>query len=49
MIDVSDVITAISLSKDGKYILANISMTKPRIECFHLASGESRGKYRGHE
>ena len=49
LIDGNDTITAISLSKDGKYLLANISMTKPRIECYHIATGETRGKYRGHE
>ena len=49
LIDTNDTITAINLSKDGQYLLANISMAKPRIECFHLATGESKGKYRGHE
>lgn len=41
--------TAIALSKDGEHLLANISMTKPRIECYNIISGEVRGKYRGHE
>ena len=49
IIEGNDTITAINLSKDGHYLLANVSMTKPRIECWHLASGENRGKYRGHE
>ena len=49
IIEGNDTITAINLSKDGLYLLANVSMTKPRIECWHLPSGENRGKYRGHE
>ena len=49
VIEGNDTITAVNLSKNGDYLLANISMTKPRIECWHLPSGESRGKYRGHE
>lgn len=49
LIEVSDTITAINLSRDGTFMLANISMTKPRIECWHLPTGESRGKYRGHD
>lgn len=49
IIEGNDTITAINLSKDGIYLLANVSMTKPRIECWHLPTGENRGKYRGHE
>ena len=49
LIDGNATITAINLSKDGSYLLANLSFDKPRIECWHLATGESRGKYRGHE
>ena len=49
LIDINDTITSINLSRDGEYLLANISMVKPRIECWHLPTGESRGKYRGHE
>lgn len=49
LIDINDTITSINLSRDGDYLLANISMVKPRIECWHLPTGESRGKYRGHE
>ena len=49
LIDINDTITSINLSRDGDYLLANISMVKPRIECWYLPTGESRGKYRGHE
>ena len=48
IIEGNDTITAINLSKDGLHLLANVSMTKPRIECWHLPSGENCGKYRGH-
>ena len=41
--------TAIALSKDDEHLIANISMTKLRIECYNIISGEVRGKYRGHE
>ena len=49
MIETNDTITCINLSKDGMYLLANISMTKPHIILYHLPTGENRGKYRGHE
>ena len=49
LIEANDTITAIALSKDGEYLLANISMTKPRIECYYIPTGELKGKYKGHE
>jgi hypothetical protein len=36
------------LSKDGRYLLANVSLTKPRIEYWDLDRGECMKKYRGH-
>ena len=48
-IEASDTITAISLSSDGHYLLANVSLQKPRIECWDLNTSECVQKYRGHE
>ena len=53
VIDCNDTITSIALSKDGQFLLANISMSKPRIECYDLSLAQPgvapKGKYRGHE
>lgn len=35
-IEASDKIFRISISKDGRYLLANISSTEPRIEMYDL-------------
>jgi len=34
----SDTVTSIALSKDGKYLLANVSLSSPRLELFDLGS-----------
>ena len=47
-IEAKDSIIAICLSKDANYLLCNVSMTKPRIECWDLNSGLCVKKYRGH-
>jgi len=46
-----DSITAIQASKDGRYLLANISMSKPRIELISFSAdkwGTTIQKYKGH-
>jgi WD40 repeat protein len=34
----SDTVTSIALSKDGRYLLANVSLKQPRLELFDLAT-----------
>jgi WD repeat-containing protein 26 len=51
-IDTKDNIIAISLSRDGRYLLCNTSMIKPCIECWDLEAGvqgKCVKKYRGHQ
>ena len=48
-IEANDSITAICLSKDSRFLLCNVSMTKPRIEYWELAKNECSKKFRGHE
>ena len=43
-IDVDDNITAIQASKNGTYLLLNISMTKPRIDLISFDETETWGK-----
>ena len=47
-IEMGDSITAIELSENGQFLLANVSMTHPRIELWDLESGECQRKFRGH-
>ena len=49
VLELNDVVTAICLSKDGLQLLANTSMTKPKIEMWDLETGECVRKYRGHD
>ena len=49
--EMDDYITAITASKDGRALLLNISMTKPRIELMSFTENEWRKtvqKYEGH-
>lgn len=48
-IETKDSIIAIGLSQDGRSLLCNVSMTKPRIELWDLNSGLCAKKYRGHQ
>ena len=45
----SDTITSISLSKDGKYLLTNISLKQPRLDLWDLERKECVNRYRGHK
>lgn len=47
-LEMGDAITAIELSENGQFLLANVSMTNPRIELWDLESGECQKKFRGH-
>ena len=48
-IEVSDTLTSISLSKDGRYLLSNISLKQPKLELFDLNRKEVIHRYRGHK
>ena len=48
VIEAKDSIIAICLSQDGKHLLCNVSMVKPRIESWNLDTGVCVKKYRGH-
>lgn len=48
-IEAADVITSISLSKDGRYLLINYSLTNPRIDLWDLNRKEIVNKFRGHK
>ena len=37
-----------NLSKDGRYLLANVSMKKPHIDCWDLIQGACVRQYVGH-
>ena len=37
-VETSDTVTSIALSKDGKYLLANVSLNSPRLELFDLGT-----------
>lgn len=47
-IEAEDLLFRISLSKDGRYLLANTSFEDPRIDLFDLNRKEIVKKYRGH-
>lgn len=40
-VEMSDTVTSIALSKDGRYLLANVSLKDARLELFDLGSGGS--------
>ena len=42
-IEMSDTLTSIALSKDGRYLLGNVSMTQPRLELFDLGAPTKPG------
>lgn len=44
----NDTITSISMSKDGRYLLTNVSLKTPRIDLWDLESKECVRKYKGH-
>ena len=48
-LETSDTLTSISLSKDGRYLLANVSLKQPKIELFDLNRKEVIHRYRGHK
>ena len=48
-LELNDIVTAVCLSKDGKQLLANTSMTKPRIEMWDIETKECICKFKGHE
>ena len=48
-IEAKDSIISICLNHEGKFLLCNISMVKPRIECWNLDTGVCVKKYRGHQ
>jgi len=35
-VEMSDAMTSMALSKDGRYLLANVSLKQPRLELFDL-------------
>ena len=43
-IEMSDTLTSIALSKDGRYLLANVSMSQPRLELFDLGAPTKPGQ-----
>ena len=50
MIEASDTLLSIALSKDGRYLLANLSFKLPRLEIYDLdRKGEVVARYRGHK
>jgi WD40 repeat protein len=49
VIESKDSIIAICLSHDGRHLLCNVSMSKPRIESWDLDTGLCTKKYRGHQ
>ncbi len=42
-VETSDTVLSIALSKDGRYLLANVSMTQPRLELFDLGAPNDPG------
>jgi WD40 repeat protein len=48
-IEVSDTITSVSLSRDGRFLLANISLKSPKIELYDLNRREAVHRFRGHK
>ena len=44
----NDTITSISMSKDGRYLLTNVSLKNPRLDLWDLESKECVRKYKGH-
>ena len=42
-VEMPDTITSIALSKDGRYLLANVSMNQPRLEMFDLGTPNDPG------
>lgn len=48
-IETKDSITAICLSENGRDLLCNVSMSKPRIENWDIIKGICTKKYRGHD
>jgi len=53
IIEMDDAITAITASKNGDFLLVNISMTKPRIELLSFDQTTNWGttiqKFKGHQ
>ena len=54
-VELTDTVTSICISKDGRYLLANVSLKQPRLELFDLGTqsgppgrrGEIVRRYRG--
>ena len=42
-IEMSDTITSLTLSKDGRYLITNVSLTQPRLELFDLGAPNDPG------
>lgn len=49
VLEEQDTITSICLSKDGKYLLANVSLKNPRLTLWDLDKRECINKYKGHK
>lgn len=49
VLDETDTITSICLSKDGRYLLANVSLKNPRLDLWDLDKRECVRKYKGHK
>ena len=49
ILEENDTITSICLSKDGRYLLTNVSLKNPRIDLWDLDAKECIRKYRGHQ
>ena len=41
-VEITDTVTSIALSKDGRYLLANVSLKSPRLELYDLGHPESK-------
>jgi WD40 repeat protein len=48
-LELSDTLTSINLSKDGRYLLANVSLKSPKLELYDLNRREVIHRYRGHK
>ena len=48
-LEMQDTVTSIHLSKDGRYLLANMSFKNPRIELLDLNRREVVQRFRGHK